>query len=183
MLKRILLLAAAALAWPLAASAADEAPKFVYSYVDGAYTSINPAGNGSSLNGVTVDGSYALDTNWHAFAGATHVSGENAFDVGAGWNTSLADNVDLFIEGEFLSSDLAANTTKTGWGANAGLRFALAPKFELDGLVSHTDVNSNTENTIGVRGLYSIDKFWQLFASYQNNSDFDTFMIGARYNF
>ena len=179
MLKRILLSMAISLVLPLAAQAGD----FDYSYLEGAYTSVSPSGHSSSLSGVTVDGSFAFDPNWHAIAGVEHVSGENAFDVGAGWNTALADNVNLFIEGEFLSTDLAANTTNTGWGANTGLRFQLAPMFELDGLVSHTDVNSHTENTLGVRGLFSIDKYWRVFASYANNSDFDTFMIGVRYNF
>jgi opacity protein-like surface antigen len=103
--------------------------------------------------------------------------------VGAGWNTGLADNVDLLIEGEFLSTDIAANTTNTGWGANAGLRFQLAPMFELDGIVSHTDVNSQTENTLGLRGQLGIDKYWHVYASYANNSDYDTFMIGVRYDF
>jgi hypothetical protein len=179
MLKRILLSMAILLAAPLAAEAGD----FNYNYVEGAYTSVNPSGRSSSLTGVTVDGSFAFDPHWHAIAGVEHVSGQNAFDVGAGWNTALADNVDVLIEGEFLSTDVAANTTNTGWGVNGGLRFQLAPMFELDGLVSHTDVNSVTENTLGVRGLFSIDKFWHVFASYANNSNADTFMIGVRYNF
>lgn len=159
------------------------ADNFDYTYAEGAFTSLSSSGNNSSASGVTVDGSFAIDPNWHVLGGVEHVSGDNQLDVGAGYNTALADNVDLFIEGEFLSTDVRQPATDTGWGAIGGLRFQLAPKFELDGLVSHTDVSSRTENTIGVRGLLDIDKNWKLFASYANNTDFDTFMIGVRYDF
>jgi hypothetical protein len=59
----------------------------------------------------------------------------------------------------------------------------LAPQFELDGLVQHSDVNSNTENTLTVKGIYSLTSAWHLFASYSNNSDEDDFQVGVRYVF
>ena len=179
MRKTILLFAILAAAMPLVAAAGT----FDYTYAEGAFTSLSSSGNNSSSSGATVDGLFAIDPNWHVLGGVEHVSGENELDVGAGYNTALADNVDLFIEGEFLSTDVRQPSTDTGWGAIGGLRFQLAPKFELDGLVSHTDVSSRTENTIGVRGLLDLDKNWRLFASYSNNTDFDTFMIGVRYDF
>jgi hypothetical protein len=197
MLKRILILVAAAFAWPLAASAADEAPQFAYTYVEGGYASINPStsappsvnplGGSSSLTGFEADGSYAFDPNWHGIAGYEHVSccgvSANVFNAGAGWNTSLAEKLDLYINGEFLSEDISGPGTHTGWAGEGGLRAQLANMFELDGFVNHSDVNSVTENTIGVRGLFAIDKFWHLYAAYSNNSDQDTFLVGVRYNF
>ena len=184
MLKRILLSTLLLVAAPLAV----HADNFDYTYVEGAYTSISPQhGNTTSLNGATVDGSYALDDSWHAFAGFDHVSccdrSQNDLAVGLGWNTDIAQNVGVFLEGEFLNQNHSGNGNNTGWGAIAGLRTQLAVPFELDGFVAHTDINSNTDNTIGVRGLYAIDKFWHLFASYSNNSDENTFMVGVRYVF
>lgn len=195
MLKRIFLALVLLCAMPLAAQA-DPQP-FKYTYVEGGFTSvnpstsappsINPAGSSSSRTGLEVDGSYALNPDWHAIASVTHVSccgvSQNDFTAGVGWNTSLADNLDLYINGEVISSDVTGAGTHTGWGAEGGLRAALAEHFELDGFVNHSDINSNTENTIGVRGLYGIDMFWHLFASYTNNSDEDVFMVGVRYVF
>ena len=179
MLKQMFLLMLLIPAFPLTASADG----FDYNYLEGAFTSLSASGNGSSPSGVSADGSFAFDPNWHAYAGAEHVSGSDAIDAGAGWNTDLADKVDLFVEGEFISTDVQMPATDTGWGANAGLRFQAAPKFELDGMVSHTDVDSQTENTLLVRGLVSLDRSWRVFASYANNADYDTFMIGIRYDF
>ncbi|HEX7964437.1 MAG TPA: hypothetical protein VF651_01860 [Gammaproteobacteria bacterium] len=182
MLKRILLSLSLVAAAPFA-----QAAGFDYNYVEGAYTNFNPDHGGNSLDGPSVDASLALTEDVHAFAGYSHVSccsvSQNTFDVGAGWNTHLADQVDLFIDGEFLSVNATGNGTDSGWGATGGLRAWLAPMFELDGFVSHTDVSSDTQNTLGVRGLFTLNHDWRLFASVANNSDGNTFMIGARYVF
>ncbi len=177
-----LLLALSVLA-PCAAQAED----FDWNYGEASLVSVSPAHRGSSLTGAETDGSYALTDQIHGIAGFQHVSccsiSQNSFDAGAGWNIKLAEQVALYIDGEFLSTNASGNGNHTGWGATGGLRAWLAPKFELDGYVSHTDVSSDTENTIGVRALYSLDMHWRLFAGYSNNSDADTFMIGARYVF
>ena len=171
----------------LAAAPLAGATDFDYSYVNGAYTSVSPDHGGGSLTGPEVDASYAFMPDVHGFAGYQHVSccsvSQNAFDLGAGWNTRLSDPVDLFIDGEFLSVNSSGNGSDTGWGATGGLRFQVARMFELDGFVTHTDVSGDTQNTLGARGLFSLDEHWRLFASYANNSDADTFMIGARYAF
>ena len=183
-MKRIILLAAlAAASAPYAASADD----FEYNYGEAALVSMSPSHDGSSMTGGQFDGSYAFTPDIHGIAGFQHVSccnaSQNTFDLGGGWNTKLAEQVGLFVDGKFLSMNASGNGNHTGWGVTGGLRAWLAPKFELDGYVDHTDINSNTENTIGVRALYSIDFHWRVFAGYSNNSDFDTFMIGARYAF
>ena len=181
--KIILLTALAALSVPYAASADD----FDYNYGEASLVSMSPAHNGSSMTGAEVDGSYAFTSQIHGIAGFQHVSccdiGQNTLDLGGGWNTKLAEQVGLFVDGEILSVNQSGQGSHTGWGAIGGLRAWLAPKFELDGYVSHTDINSNTENTLGVRAFYGIDFHWQIFAGYANNSDADTFMLGARYTF
>lgn len=183
MLKRILLASILMFTVPFAAEAAD----FDYSFAEGGVTSFNPAHGGNSLTGPSVDGSYALTPDVHAFAGYSHLDccsvSQNTFDAGAGWNTKLAENVGLFVDGEFLSVNNSGNGTDNGWGVIGGLRAWLAPAFELDGYVSHIDVSNNTENTIGVRGLFSLNHDWRVYASVANNSDGNTFMLGARYVF
>jgi len=168
---------------PLAAQADD----FDYSYGEASLVSMSPAHNGSSMTGASVDGSYAFTDQIHGIAGFQHVSccniGQNTLDLGGGWNTKLAEQVSLFVDGEFLSVNQSGSGSHTGWGAIGGLRSWLVPKFELDGYVSHTDINANTENTLGVRAFYTVDFHWQVFAGYANNSDADTFTIGARYLF
>jgi len=173
--------------WALLAPLAAQADNFEYSYGEGSVVSVSPAHGGSSMTGGEFDASYAFTPDIHGIAGFQHVAccsvSQNILDLGGGWNTKLAEQVDLFVDGEFLSVNDSGNGNHTGWGATGGLRAWLAPKFELDGYVSHTDINSNTENTIGIRALYGIDYHWRVFASYSNNSDADSFMLGARYAF
>jgi hypothetical protein len=182
-MKQIILLAALALSGSGVASAAD----FEYSYGEGSLVSLSPAHGGNSLTGGEFDGSYAFTDQIHGIAGFQHVAccsvSQNTFDVGGGWNTKLAEQLGLFVDGEFLSMNQSGNGNHTGWSATGGLRAWLASKFELDGYVSHTDINSNTQNTIGVRALYTIDYHWRVFAGYSNDSAADTFMLGARYAF
>lgn len=198
MLKRTLTMLILLSALPLAVQADPQPTQtFKYTYVEGGFASVNPsssaprsispAGSSSSLTGLEADGSYALSPDWHAIAGVSHVSccsvSENVFDAGVGWNTSLASNLDLYIDGEVLSTNVSGAGTHTGWAAEGGLRAQIAQAFELDGFANHSSINSNTENTLGVRGLYAIDMFWHLFASYSNNSDQDMFLVGVRYVF
>jgi hypothetical protein len=183
MFRYLVLVSVLSLLAPCAAQAED----FDWSYGEASLVSVSPPHGGSSLTGAETDGSYAVTDQIHVIAGFQHVnccsSSQNAFDAGVGWNNTLTQQVALYIDGEFLSTNVSGSGNHTGWGATGGLRAWLAPKFELDGYVSHTDVSSDTENTIGVRAFYSLDMHWRLFAGYSNNSDADTFMIGARYVF
>lgn len=189
MMKRILVASLLLAAAPLAAHADD----FDYTYAEGEIISMNPSHSSGSPSGPGVDGSYAVAPNAHVFAGYSHVSccsiSQNIFDIGAGWNTHLADQVDLFVDGEFLSVNTSGNSsnggngTNTGWGATGGLRWWLVDRLEFDGYVNHTDISSNTENTLGARILWTFDLHWRVFAGASNNSDQNTYMIGARYDF
>lgn len=174
-----LLLAAA----PLAAQADD----FDYTYVEAAVISMNPSHGSGSPSGPGVDGSFAVTPDAHAFAGYSHASccnfSQNSFDIGAGWNTHLADQVDLLVDGEFLSVNTSGNGTDSGWGAIGGIRWWLMDRLEFDGYVSHTDISSNTQNTLGARVLWTFDPHWRVFAGASNNSDDNTYMVGARYDF
>lgn len=170
-------------ALPLAAAADD----FDYTYAEASVISSNLSHGSGSPSGPGVDASLAVAPNAHAFAGYSHVSccdiSRNAFDVGAGWNTRLADQVDLLVDGEFLSVNASGTGTDSGWGATGGIRWWLMDRLEFDGYVSHTDISSNTENTLGARALWTFDLHWRVFAGASNNSDENTFMIGARYDF
>ncbi|HSN16815.1 MAG TPA: hypothetical protein VLV87_01280 [Gammaproteobacteria bacterium] len=184
MIMRILtasLLLAAAL--PIGA----QADNFDYTYAEGSVISVNPSNSSGSPSGPGVDGSLALAPNAHVFAGYSHVSccniSRNTFDIGAGWNTPLAQQLDLFVDGEFLSVNSSGNGTDSGWGATGGLRWWLVDRLEFDGTVSHTDISGNTENTLGARVLWTFDPHWRVFAGASNNSDENVYMIGARYDF
>lgn len=171
-------------ALPMAAYAADGS--FNYNYANGSYVS-GSRSNAPTLNGLGVDGSYTFTPNWHAFAGYSHLTccstSANNFNVGAGYHMDLTNQLGLFVEGAFLRTTVAG-ISANGWGVDGGVRFAINSQFEVDGFVSHTDVNTNpssTENTIGVRGLFNINQQWSVFASYSNNSDVDTFQAGVRF--
>lgn len=170
-------------ALPMAAQAAG----FDYTYAEGGYLNESPS-HGSSLSGAFVDGSYALQPNWHIsglFSTASCCSiTDNRFAASVGYNTAIAENIDFIADASFLNENLShGGGSHSGWAIDGGLRARLAPQFELDGLITHSNVNSNTENSLTVRGLYSLTSNWRLFASFSNNSDENDFMLGVRYAF
>lgn len=186
MYKRILLSVILASALPFAAQAA-EPDHFGYSYAEGGYLSENPSGGGSDLTGVFVDGSYELQPNWRILGSFSNASccgsTDDRYAAGVGYFTGINDKIDFLADLSFLGQHVTNAGSHNGWGVDAGLRFMVAPKFELDGLVQHSDINSRTENTLGVKGLYSLTDQWRLFAGYSNNSDEDDFQLGVRYVF
>jgi hypothetical protein len=186
MLKRILLLTILTFATPLAALA-DQPSPFGYDYAESAYLSENPSGGGSDLTGVLVDGSYELQSNWRVSGLLSSASccgiNDDRYAASVGYYTGINDKIDFIADLSFLGRHVTNAGTHNGWGIDGGLRAMLAPKFELDGLVQHNDVNSNTENTLTVKGLYSLTSAWHLFASYSNNSNEDDFQVGVRYVF
>ena len=186
MYKRILMSAVLASILPLAAQA-DQPDPFGYTYAEGGYLSENPSGGGSDLTGVFVDGSYELQPNWRILGSFSNASccgvTDNRYGAGVGYFTGINDKIDFIADLSFLGQHVTNAGSHNGWGVDGGLRFMLAPKFELDGLVQHTDINSKTENTLGVKGLYSLTDQWRLFAGYSNNSDEDDFQLGVRYQF
>jgi hypothetical protein len=168
---------------PVAAHAAG----FDYSYAEGGYLNESPSG-GSSLSGVFMDGSYALQPNWHVggyFSSASCCSvTDNRLALSVGYNRSLIESVDFIADAAFLNQDVSGGGgSHSGWAIDGGLRAQIAPQFELDGLITHSSLNGNTENTLAVRGLYSLTGNWRLFASFSNNSDENDFMVGVRYAF
>ena len=186
MLKRIVLIAVVSACLPLAAYA-DQPDPFSYDYAEGAYLSENPSGGGSDLTGVLVDGSYELQPNWRISGLLSNASccgiTDNRYGASVGYYTGINDKIDFIADLSFLSQHVTNAGSHNGWGIDGGLRAMLAPKFELDGLVQHSDINSNTENTLTVKGLYSLTEQWRLFASYSNNSDENDFQLGVRYVF
>lgn len=170
-------------ALPLAAHAAG----FDYTYAEGGYLNESPS-HGSSLSGVFVDGSYALQPNWRVggYFSTASCCGitDNRLALSVGYNMSLVENVDFIADAAFLNQDVSGGGgSHSGWAVDGGLRAQLAPPFELDGLITHSDINSTTENTLTVRGLYSLTDNWRLFGSFSNNSDENDFTVGIRYAF
>ena len=181
-----LLIVVLVIAAPFAAQAAEPDP-FGYTYAEGGYLSENPSGGGSDLTGVLVDGSYELQSNWRISGLFSNASccgiTDNRYAAAVGYYTGINDKIDFIADLSFLGQHVTNAGSHNGWGVDGGLRFMVAPKFELDGLVQHSDINGNTENTLGVKGLYSLTDQWRLYAGYSNNSNEDNFQLGARYVF
>ena len=183
MLNRAILLAFLCVGVPLTAHAAD----FDYTYAEGAYLSENPSGAGSDLTGVLVDGSYKLQPNWRlsGFFSTASCCGvtDDRYGAAIGYYTGINEKIDFIADLSFLGQHVTGAGNHNGWGIDGGLRAQLAPEFEIDGLVEHSDIDSNTDNTLSVKGLYALNRQWRLWASFSNNSDEDDFLIGVRYDF
>lgn len=170
----------------LASPVLTAAAGFDYNYIEGGYLNESPS-RGSSLSGIFVDGSYALQPNWHL--GASYSTAnccgvtDNRFGASLGYNAPINGKLDFVADIGFIGQNVTGNGTHTGWALDGGLRAWLAPQFELDGLVSHSEIRGTTENTLAVRGLYSLNRNWRLFAGFSNNSDENDFILGVRYAF
>ncbi len=161
-----LLCAAAALALPGAASAAD----FSYQYVDLAHfpeAEIDAGSIDVDGDGIQLRGSLPVYQNIFAFAEYQDLELDNGIDatrfmVGGGAHWPLSNTIDFIARGGVVSYELdfgRFDDDDTGLFAGARVRATVAPNIEVEGGVEHLRVE--------VAGL-----------------DNDTYLIGeGRYNF
>ena len=141
-LKKIAALALVA-ALPFAASAQDAGSGLSYNYVQGGYVGSNT--DAGDTKGWGLGGSVAVHPNVHLFGNyAKHdIDGVSAnFDqwrVGVGYNKSFSPKADFVANVAYDKYDAGGNLDFDGYSAEAGVRGALAPKFEGYALLGYED--------------------------------------------
>ena len=140
-MKRSLLALALVAAVPFAASAADG---ISYNYVQGGYVATNT--DGGDANGWGVDGSAALNQNFHVFGAFSQQELDGAGDIdfdqwraGVGYNHALSPNMDLLSRVAYEKIEAGRGLDSDGYSVEAGLRGALAPQFEGYALAGYED--------------------------------------------
>lgn len=182
-MKRTLLILAAALAAPLAASAADD---LSYSYIEGGYYRADVDGFDHE-DGYGLRGSAALGENFHLFAGWDNLD-YDGFDIGqqrigVGYNTAINDKVDFVGRVSYERIDIEDFDDADGYGAEVGVRASFSPHFEGGAGVRYTNVEHNGDTSLVLNAQYKFNPTWGIVAEAQINNDANAVFVGPRISF
>ncbi len=185
---------------PFAASASD----LSYNYVEGGYTRIN--GLGTKVDGAALNGSIALGSRFHAFAGyetlefpgaVASIDGGNTsittFDVdvdtwnlGFGYNHSLSQSTDLVARVGHARSDFdGLSHTFKSYFTEVGARSQLMPNLEgyLYAGYERTEGTGSGDYYGRLGGQYNFNKSWGLVADARFGSGAEQYFFGPRFSF
>lgn len=171
---------------PMAVSAASPS----YNYVDVGYVSAD-LDNGPSLDGYGLEGSFAINENFHVVAGYAEVS-KSPFtlttgSVSLGYNYAMTSTTDLVARAGWVNGRVKVSgfgsESDNGWGAQAGVRSMLSEQFELNGFVNYVDIFDDSDTSLEVGGVYHFTEVVGLGASVDFADDVTTWFVGLRLSF
>lgn len=164
-MKKSLLALALLATLPAVATAADG---LNYNYAQGGYVH-QDGKNGAKADGWMLEGSLAVHPNVHLFAGTDQLKDKNTdigiqqWKIGAGYNTAISANTDFVARAayqklktdDFRFSPLITlrGADLDGYSVEAGVRSALAPKFEGYALAGYQNHGSDNGH-VGPKGGY-----------------------------
>lgn len=137
-------------------SASAGAQGFDYSYVQLGYGTIDFDDINVDGDGFGLSGSYAINSDWHIFAGYQGASLDfdidvTSFGTGVGYNTELSPVVDMFarLSYEYVEVDagLFGSVDDNGIGFSVGMRFAASDQVEIDAGISYVDLSDGGDDT------------------------------------
>lgn len=140
----------------LAISASASAQGFDYNYFELGYSSIDVDVASVDGDGVSLGGSFAINPDFHVFAGYT--TGDLDFNVdytgwnaGIGYNTELSDKVDAYARLSYEYAEIDApifgSVDDSGYGFSVGLRFAASQEVELGAAINYVDLGDSGDDT------------------------------------
>lgn len=143
-MKRTLLALTLLAALPFAASAAEGVS---YNYVEGGYTRLDAGHTGSNndADGWALNGSGAINPNFHVFGGYSKVNINDTdidldqWRLGVGYNRELTPKVDLVTRVAYEKFDAGQGVDGDGYSVEAGVRGAMTPMLEGYALAGYED--------------------------------------------
>ncbi|MDP1698920.1 MAG: diffusible signal factor-reguated Ax21 family protein [Xanthomonadaceae bacterium] len=183
-MKVTLITLALAAAIPFAANA-DE---LSYNYLEAGYSlyNTNPDAEGATLNG-----SYAINDNFHVFGGYSKFDIDNTpvdldlWNIGLGYRYGLNANTDLLVRGAYEKANLDHGFRDPDiWRGEAGVRSVLADRLEGWALAGYEDTDVASGDVYGKVGLqYKFTKAWGLVAEAKFIDGDEQYFIGPRLSF
>lgn len=164
-MKKLIALSLLALA-PFAAQAAN------YDYVEGGYADFDYD------DGIFVGGSFDVAPNIRILGEFNSLDNLDITELGVGYHTGVADKVDVYGDLKFVDID-----ADDGLGLTGGVRFAVAPRFELGGGINYYNFDSGSETNIFVNGLFRIADRLDIMLEVEDGDVLDKMQLGVRYNF
>lgn len=168
--------------------------EFSYTYLEAGYERVEVDGISDNADGIGVRGRVAVADNIHLLGGFHSVEFDNVdfdtWDAGIGYNQAVGPNVDFVGSLSYVHADLSFNNQPfgrvkidgDGYRADVGLRGAIAPAFELNGGLRHTDVDQGDETTVYVTGLFGSGHI-RLLAEIEAGDDGEAYLLGGRFDF
>jgi opacity protein-like surface antigen len=154
----------------LAVSVSANAEDFDYNYLQLDYTNLDL--DDINGDGLGISGSFAINPDWHVFAGYQAVDLDfgidvNEFNAGIGYNTELSPTVNAFARFSYEYIDLKApggpSDDDSGFGFGVGMRFAASEELEIKAGIDYVDFGSGGDDTaFSLGALYSFSDAFAL---------------------
>lgn len=177
----------------LALSVSAGAQGFDYNYFQLGYSSIDVDDVNVDGDGMSLGGSFAINENYHVFAGYT--SGDLDFNVdytswnaGIGYNSALSDKVDAYarLSYEYAELDVPGfrEFDDDGFGFSVGLRFAATPDVELGAAINYVDLSDSGDDTgFEARALYNFTDAFAMGLVGEWGDDISVYSLIGRFYF
>jgi hypothetical protein len=152
-------------------SASAGAQGFDYSYLQLGYSTFDSDNIGDDGDDLGLSGSYAINPDWHVFAGYKGAGLDSGADittlgVGFGYNTELSPTVDMFARLSYQYVDVDVHGPgvggvrvggdDSGIGFGVGMRFAASEQLEIDAGINYVDLGDGVDETaFSLGGLYN----------------------------
>ena len=180
------------LALLLSFSAAASADDFSYNWLQVGYGTIEFDDIDLDGDGLGFGASFEVNDDFFIFGNYTTVDLDfgidaNSMRAGVGYNTTVAEGADLFatVSYEYAEIDLPILGAEddNGFGIGVGMRYWVAPGFELNGGVSYVDVGDDGDTAFSFGAVYSFTPAFAggLGASFADEAS--SFSVFARYYF
>jgi long-subunit fatty acid transport protein len=154
--------------WALIAlvfSASAGAQDFDYNYLQLGYGTIDFDDINVDGDGLGLSGSYAINPDWHVFAGYQDADLDfgidaTSFGAGVGYNTELSPTVDMLARFSYQYVEVDAggqgSIDDNGIGFGVGMRFAASDELEVDAAIDYVDLgNGGDETAFSLGALYN----------------------------
>lgn len=169
-------------------------PQFEYTYVEIGYdeTEFEVGGAGDiDGDGLTVSGSFELNSEWHVFASYGQADLDFGFDldtlaIGAGYVFPLQSDIDLY--GRVLYIDMEVdgpgplNADDDGLGLQFRVRGRVSEELELEGGIQYVDV-ADSDTSLQAAARYHFSDSFSAGIALTFGGDVDGIGINARFAF
>lgn len=169
------------------------AKDFDYDYLQLSYGNVEFDDINVDGDGFGLAGSYALNEEFHVFAGYEAAGLDFGIDAttlgaGLGWHKTLSPVVDLVASVSYQYVELdgpgPGSVDDNGLGLGLGLRYAASDLLELNAGISHVDLGDNGSDTgFGAGGLYSFTDAFALGLSASWSDESTSFTLAGRFHF